>query len=119
MATRGRVPQASPEKPGPPWGHLCKPLRERHVGRGPRGPCPEGSRRQCGWALDLRVFVKRFLISAMVAWGSTWGKQRPGTGKLWAGSPGPRIPLGEAGWTGVLGNCYGRGEGWGPGPQTM
>ena len=43
----------------------------------PRDPAQKGHRGHCEWAPDLRVLVKRFLISAMVAWGSTWGKHRP------------------------------------------
>lgn len=46
-------------------------------------PAQRGHREPCVWALDLRVLVKRFLISAMVAWGSTWGKHRPETSQLW------------------------------------
>lgn len=77
MATQGRLPQGS----GPLWGHLCRPWER---------PCPEGSQGAVGWALDSRLLVKRFLISAMVAWGSTWGKHRPQRCQPW-GEPRPLI----------------------------
>lgn len=45
--------------------------RGSQEGSHPEALAQGGCRRQCGWALDLRFLVKRFLISAMVAWGST------------------------------------------------
>lgn len=56
-----------------PGGEECR------IGSHPEAPAQRGHGRQRKWALDLRVLVKRFLISAMVAWGSTWGKHRPQT----------------------------------------
>lgn len=46
MATQGHLPQASQEKPGPQWRHLCRSWGERSAGPGaPQSPCPEGSQR--------------------------------------------------------------------------
>lgn len=71
-ATPGASLQGLEGEAGRMGSHLEAPAQ-----RGHRGPCV--------WALDLRVLVKRFLISAMVAWGSTWGKHRPETSQLWQG----------------------------------
>lgn len=78
-ATQGHLPQASQEKPGPHWGHLRRTWGEEkcRTRSPPEAPAQKGHGQQREWALDLRVLVKRFLISAMVAWGSTWGKHKP------------------------------------------
>lgn len=78
MATWGRLLQASPQKPGPHRGNLCKMRSHLKV------LAQRGRKGQCIQAPDLRLLVKRFLISAMVAWGSTWEKHSPQRHQPWA-----------------------------------
>lgn len=119
MATQGHLPQASQEKPGPHWRHLCRSWGERSAGPGapPRAPAQKGHRGHCKWAPDLRVLVKRFLISAMVAWGSTWGKHRPQRSQGGVGHDrGPLLVRGDGRGPGQL---LWEGEGWSSGsPPT-
>lgn len=44
-ATQGHLSQASQEKPGPHWGHLCRTWEDRCTGQGPtQRPLPRGHR---------------------------------------------------------------------------
>lgn len=72
VATRGRCNRQAQKVLGSTMGISAGPRgRDCQEGSHPEAPAQRGCRRQCGWALDLRLLVKRFLISAMVAWGST------------------------------------------------
>lgn len=72
VATWGRCNRQAQKVLGSTMGISAGPRgRGCQEGSHPEAPAQRGCRRQCGWALDLRLLVKRFLISAMVAWGST------------------------------------------------
>lgn len=72
VATWGRCNRQAQKVLGSTMGISAGPGgRGCQEGSHPEAPAQRGCRRQCGWALDLRLLVKRFLISAMVAWGST------------------------------------------------
>lgn len=72
VATRGRCNRQAQKVLGSTMG-ISAGTRGRGCQEGshPQAPAPRGCGRQCGRALHLRLLVKRFLISAMVAWGST------------------------------------------------
>lgn len=81
IPAEGHAGTSAPGKPREAWATLGASLQDLggqmyRTGSHPEAPA-QRSQGWHSWALDLRVLVKRFLISAMVAWGSTWGKQRP------------------------------------------